>query len=104
MKFKEKVENPSGFRVGLRVKLPFGGWWFGSRKKAEWVKGKVVKLGPVREDGKIHGIIIRCYSKKYGTIGLVSSLNEQCNNIYKVKQYDYYFNDFNSYRCNSYYN
>lgn len=85
MKHKEKIKNPDGFYVGMRVKIPFGGWWFDSKKKTIWVKGRILKLGKVKEDGKIHSIITHCYSKKYGTIGRIISLNEQCDEIYKVK-------------------
>lgn len=85
MKNKVKLENPSELRVGMRVKLPFGGWWFGSKRKVEWVKGRVIKLGEVREDGRIHYVLTYCYSKKYGTIGRIISLNEQCDEFYKTK-------------------
>lgn len=85
MKHKVKVNNPLDFHVGMRIKIPLGGWWFGSNKRKEWVKGKITKIGEVRKDGKIHSIITHCYSKKYGTIGRIMSLNEQCDEFYKVK-------------------
>ena len=84
MKYKMKVGNPSEFHVGMRVKIPFGGWFFGTNGTV-WVKGKIIKIGDVREDGKVHSIITYCYSKKYGTIGRIMSLNEQCDEIYKTK-------------------
>lgn len=84
MKHKRKAINPTDFYVGMRVKLPLGGWFFGTNKTV-WVKGRILKLGEVKEDGKIHGIISYCYSKKYGTIGRIMSLNEQCDEIYKVR-------------------
>lgn len=85
MRNKARLNNPSELRIGTRVKIPFGGWWFGSSKKIEWVKGKIIKLGEVREDGKVHSVVTYCYSKKYGTIGRIMSLNEQCDEIYKVR-------------------
>lgn len=85
MKHKIKINNPSEFHLGMRVKLPFGGWWFGSKKKVEWVKGKIIKLGDIREDGKIHYVLTYCYSKKYGTLGAFMSLGEDCNKIYKTR-------------------
>lgn len=85
MKHKQKAINPYDFYIGMRVKLPLGGWWFGSKKKVVWVKGRILKLGEVKKDGKIDSIISYCYSKKYGTIGRIISLNEQCDEIYKVR-------------------
>lgn len=85
MKRKLKLKNPTDFYVGMRVKIPLGGWWFGSKKKVVWVKGRILKLGKVGKDGKIDSIISYCYSKKCGTIGRIMSLNEQCDEIYKVR-------------------
>lgn len=85
MRNNKKVKNPTEFFIGMRVKLPMGGWFYGSNKQKEWFKGIVKKLGPIREDGKIHSIVTKCYSKKYKTIGNVMSIEEQCDEIYKTK-------------------
>lgn len=84
MRNKVRLNNPSELRIGTRVKIPIGGWFFGTNGTV-WAKGKIIKIGDVREDGKIHSIITYCYSKKYGTIGRIMSLNEQCDEIYKTK-------------------
>lgn len=83
MRNKVRLNNPSELRIGTRVKIPFGGWFFGTNGTV-WVKGKIIKTGDVREDGKIHSVTTYCYSKKYGTIGRIMSLNEQCNEVYKT--------------------
>lgn len=83
MKRKIRLNNPNDLKIGLRIKFSCGGWWFNSKKKTEWVKGKIIKLGPINKDGKIHYVLTKCYSKKYGNIGNLMSLNQQCDEIYK---------------------
>jgi hypothetical protein len=83
MKRKQKI-NPDDLRVGMKVKLPIAGWWFGSNKKFVWYKGTIVKIGIV--DGKVRSVITSLRPhKKYGHIGSMMSTGEQCEEFYKVK-------------------
>ncbi len=84
---KQALKNPNELTVGTRVKLPIAGWWLGSRKKVEWFKGTIIKVGEVKEDGKIHVVVTSLRThKRFGNLGKMMSINNQCDAIYKVKK------------------
>lgn len=86
MKHKITLRNPEELIVGTRVKIPIAGWFLGSKKRQIWYKGTIVRVGRINIDGKIHYVETSLRPRKdYGSLGRVSSINEQCNYIYKVK-------------------
>lgn len=86
MKHKITLRNPEELKVGTRVKIPIAGWFLGSNKKQIWYKGTIVRVGKINADGKIHYVETSLRPRKdYGSLGRVSSINEQCNYICKVK-------------------
>lgn len=87
MKNKKALSNPTDLIVGRRIKIPIAGWYLGSKKKVEWFKGRIIKVGPIRDDGKVHYVLTILWSKKYSYMGStrMMSLDEQCDEIYIVK-------------------
>ena len=86
MKRKIKLKNPDDLTLYKKIKIPIAGWWFGSKKKVEFCKATIIRLGKIGDNGKYNVIITYCKSKKYGTIGRIMSLNEDCDNFYKLKK------------------
>ena len=72
----------SELKVGMRVKLPFAGRFFGLKKKALWFKGTIVKLN--YRDGKVSYVEIsirNCHG--YKDMGKWASLGSEIDFIYK---------------------
>lgn len=73
---------PQELKVGMRVKIPWNGKWFYSKKRFLWFKGTITKV--LRKNGIVKGaeISIRnCHG--YDHFGRCLSLGNNVNYIYK---------------------
>ena len=73
---------PSKLKCGMRVKIPWQGSYFGSKKKYLWFKGTITKLGKRGQDTVSAEISLR-NGNGFNKLGRCLSLGNNINYIYK---------------------
>lgn len=73
---------PSELKCGMRVKIPWNGSWFYSKKRFLWFKGTITKLGK-RGQNTVSAEISLRNGNGYKNLGRCLCLGNNINYIYK---------------------